>query len=56
LAKIPYDFCLGGLIFSLPLITIGAANGLRLGCWLSARRHRDRRLDHLDWPAAIRIS
>ena len=26
LAKIPYDFCLAGLIFSLPLITIGAAN------------------------------
>jgi C4-dicarboxylate transporter, DctM subunit len=23
---IPYDFCLAGLIFSLPLITIGAAN------------------------------
>src|SRR5277367_4184642 len=26
LKKIPYDFCLAGLIFSLPLITIGAAN------------------------------
>ncbi|MGH6704362.1 MAG: TRAP transporter large permease subunit, partial [Bradyrhizobium sp.] len=26
LRKIPYDFCLAGLIFSLPLITIGAAN------------------------------
>src|ERR1017187_4609931 len=25
-SKIPYDFCLAGLIFSLPLITIGAAN------------------------------
>jgi C4-dicarboxylate transporter DctM subunit len=24
--NIPYDFCLAGLIFSLPLITIGAAN------------------------------
>ena len=24
--SIPYDFCLAGLIFSLPLITIGAAN------------------------------
>src|SRR3954466_4015274 len=24
--KIPSDFCLAGLIFSLPLITIGAAN------------------------------
>ncbi len=24
--KIPFDFCLAGLIFSLPLITIGAAN------------------------------
>ena len=24
--RIPYDFCLAGLIFSLPLITIGAAN------------------------------
>src|SRR5260370_29733210 len=31
--RIPYDFCLAGLIFSLPLITIGAANafGLLLG-------------------------
>jgi C4-dicarboxylate transporter, DctM subunit len=26
LALLPYDFCLAGLIFSLPLITIGAAN------------------------------
>jgi C4-dicarboxylate transporter, DctM subunit len=26
LARLPYDFCLAGLIFSLPLITIGAAN------------------------------
>jgi C4-dicarboxylate transporter, DctM subunit len=26
LRRIPYDFCLAGLIFSLPLITIGAAN------------------------------
>src|ERR1017187_3011706 len=26
LRKIPYDFCQAGLIFSLPLITIGAAN------------------------------
>ena len=26
LRKLPYDFCLAGLIFSLPLITIGAAN------------------------------
>jgi TRAP-type C4-dicarboxylate transport system permease large subunit len=26
LGKLPYDFCLAGLIFSLPLITIGAAN------------------------------
>ena len=26
LKKLPYDFCLAGLIFSLPLITIGAAN------------------------------
>jgi TRAP-type C4-dicarboxylate transport system permease large subunit len=25
-SKIPFDFCLAGLIFSLPLITIGAAN------------------------------
>jgi len=25
-ARLPYDFCLAGLIFSLPLITIGAAN------------------------------
>jgi tripartite ATP-independent transporter DctM subunit len=26
LRRLPYDFCLAGLIFSLPLITIGAAN------------------------------
>ena len=26
LRKLPYDFCMAGLIFSLPLITIGAAN------------------------------
>src|SRR2546427_11005606 len=26
ITKLPYDFCLAGLIFSLPLITIGAAN------------------------------
>ena len=26
LKKLPYDFCMAGLIFSLPLITIGAAN------------------------------
>ena len=26
LAMLPYDFCIAGLIFSLPLITIGAAN------------------------------
>src|SRR6202044_3663410 len=26
LRNLPYDFCLAGLIFSLPLITIGAAN------------------------------
>ena len=26
LKKLPYDFCIAGLIFSLPLITIGAAN------------------------------
>jgi tripartite ATP-independent transporter DctM subunit len=26
IARLPYDFCLAGLIFSLPLITIGAAN------------------------------
>ena len=31
--KIPYDFCLAGLIFSLPLITIGAANAFG---WLFA--------------------
>src|SRR3974390_165374 len=33
LKKIPYDFCLAGLIFSLPLITIGAANAFG---WLLA--------------------
>ncbi len=33
LAKLPYDFCLAGLIFSLPLITIGAANAFG---WLLA--------------------
>src|SRR4030095_15972159 len=26
LKRIPYDFCLAGLIFSLPLITLGAAH------------------------------
>jgi C4-dicarboxylate transporter, DctM subunit len=26
IGRLPYDFCLAGLIFSLPLITIGAAN------------------------------
>src|SRR3978361_1514020 len=26
IARLPFDFCLAGLIFSLPLITIGAAN------------------------------
>jgi tripartite ATP-independent transporter DctM subunit len=31
--KLPYDFCLAGLIFSLPLITIGAANAFG---WLLA--------------------
>ena len=33
LRKLPYDFCLAGLIFSLPLITIGAANAFG---WLLA--------------------
>ena len=31
--KLPYDFCVAGLIFSLPLITIGAANAFG---WLFA--------------------
>jgi C4-dicarboxylate transporter, DctM subunit len=31
--NLPYDFCLAGLIFSLPLITIGAANAFG---WLFA--------------------
>jgi C4-dicarboxylate transporter, DctM subunit len=31
--RLPYDFCLAGLIFSLPLITIGAANAFG---WLLA--------------------
>jgi C4-dicarboxylate transporter, DctM subunit len=31
--KLPYDFCLAGMIFSLPLITIGAANAFG---WLLA--------------------
>jgi tripartite ATP-independent transporter DctM subunit len=31
--QLPYDFCLAGLIFSLPLITIGAANAFG---WLFA--------------------
>ncbi len=46
--KIPYDFCLAGLIFSLPLITIGAANafGWMLAYLRGAIYHR--RLDHLD--------
>ena len=44
--NIPYDFCLAGLIFSLPLITIGAANAF--GWMLAYLRGaiRDRRLDH----------
>ena len=33
LKMLPYDFCLAGLIFSLPLITIGAANAFG---WLLA--------------------
>jgi tripartite ATP-independent transporter DctM subunit len=33
LRQLPYDFCLAGLIFSLPLITIGAANAFG---WLLA--------------------
>jgi len=33
ISKLPYDFCLAGLIFSLPLITIGAANAFG---WLLA--------------------
>ena len=33
ITKLPYDFCLAGLIFSLPLITIGAANAFG---WLLA--------------------
>jgi tripartite ATP-independent transporter DctM subunit len=33
LRRLPYDFCLAGLIFSLPLITIGAANAFG---WLLA--------------------
>jgi len=31
--KLPYDFCFAGLIYSLPLITIAAANGVR---WMLA--------------------
>ena len=33
LKMLPYDFCIAGLIFSLPLITIGAANAFG---WLLA--------------------
>jgi len=33
LRKLPYDFCIAGLVFSLPLITIGAANAFG---WLLA--------------------
>ena len=33
ISRLPYDFCLAGLIFSLPLITIGAANAFG---WLLA--------------------
>ena len=45
---IPYDFCLAGLIFSLPLITIGAANAF--GWMLAYLRGATvyRQLDHLD--------
>jgi tripartite ATP-independent transporter DctM subunit len=53
--KLPYDFCLAGLIFSLPLITIGAANAfgwlfaylrgaLVIADWLTAIAGNDPRL------------
>ncbi len=37
--NIPYDFCLAGLIFSLPLITIGAANAFGW-IWLTCAARR----------------
>jgi len=45
--RLPYDFCLAGLIFSLPLITIGAANAFG---WLLAylRGASNLRNDHVD--------
>jgi len=46
--QLPYDFCLAGLIFSLPLITIGAANAF--GWMLAYLRGAsvDRGMDHRD--------
>src|SRR5262249_38256898 len=41
-----YDFCLAGLIFSLPLITIGAANAFGWLFAYFARRDCHRRLDY----------
>ena len=64
--NIPYDFCLAGLIFSLPLITIGAADAfgwmlayLRgasvIADWItSIRRQRSSRLMMLLPGAAAR--
>ena len=53
--NLPYDFCLAGLIFSLPLITIGAANAF--GYLLAYLRGRDRhlRMDHRHCRHTIRI-
>ena len=62
--KIPYDFCLAGLIFSLPLITIGAANAfgwmlayLRGAIYIADMDHLDRRQrsasDHAADGAAV---
>ena len=50
--QLPYDFCLAGLIFSLPLITIGAANAfgwllaylrgaIVIADWISGIAHND---------------
>src|SRR6476659_2374010 len=48
LKQLPYDFCLAGLIFSLPLITIGAANAFG---WLFA--YLRGALVIADWLTAI---
>ena len=62
--KIPYDFCLAGLIFSLPLITIGAANAfgwmlaylrgaIVIADWITSIAGNDPHLHHAADGAAV---